>query len=58
MDKVTHNQTSIFLNSKNLLCTYQSGFQEKDAFGFSYLNKKISESFDQGMMTGMFPKGL
>ena len=29
IEKVIHNQTSAFLNSKNFLCTYQSGFQIK-----------------------------
>ena len=38
IEKVIHNQTSTFLNSKNLLYTYQSGFRK---------------GFDKGMMTGM-----
>ena len=41
--KVIHDQTSTFLNSKNLLYTYQFNFQKKDSTNFclSYLYDKI-----------------
>ena len=54
IEKIIHNQTSIFLNSKNLLYTYQSGFRKKHSkdFCLSYLNDKIIKSFDKGLMTG------
>ena len=43
------------MNSKNLLYTYQSGFQKKHSMDFclSYLNDKILKGFGRGMMTGM-----
>ena len=43
IEKVIHDQTSTFLNSKQLLCTYQSGFREKHSTDFclSYLNDTI-----------------
>ena len=55
IEKVIHDQTSTFLNSKNLLYTYQSGFRKKHSTDFclSYLNDKILKGFDRGMMTGM-----
>ena len=55
IEKVIHDQTSTFLNSKNLLYTYQSGFRKKHStdFCFSYLNDKILKGFDKGLMTGM-----
>ena len=55
IDKVIHDQTSTFLNSKNLLYTYQSGFRKKHSTDFclSYLNDKILKGFDRGMMTGI-----
>ena len=53
IEKVIHDQTSTFLNSKNLL--YQSGFRKKHFTDFclSYLNDKILKGFDKGLMTGM-----
>ena len=55
IEKVIHNQTSTFLNSKNLLYTYQSGFRKKQSTDFclSYLNDKNLRGFDKGLMTGM-----
>ena len=43
-NKVIKSQKSIFLNSKNLLNTYQSGFREMHFtdFNFSYLNNKMT----------------
>ena len=54
IEKVIHDQTSTFLNSKNLY-TYQSGFRKKHCTDFclSYLNDKILKYFDRGLMTGM-----
>ena len=42
-EKIIHDQTTTFLNSKNLLYTYQSGFRKKDFTDFclSYLNDKL-----------------
>ena len=55
IEKVIHDQTSIFLNSKNLLYNYQSGFRKKHSTDFclSYLNDKILKGFDRGMKTVM-----
>ena len=55
IEKAIHDQASTFLNSRNLLYTYQSGFQKKHSTDFclSYLNDKILKGFDWGMMTGM-----
>ena len=55
IEKAIHDQTSTFMSLKNLLRTYQSVFREKHSTGFclSYLNYKILEGFDKGMMTGM-----
>ena len=55
IEKVIHDQTSTFLNWKNLLYTYQSGFRKKHSTNFclSYFNDKILKGFDRGMMTGM-----
>ena len=55
IEKVIHNQTSTFLNSKNLLYIYQSGCRKKHSTDFflSYFNDKISKGFDKGLMTGM-----
>ena len=55
IERVIHDQTSTLLNSKNLLCTYQSDFRKKHSTDFclSYLNDKILKGFDRGMMTRM-----
>ena len=55
IEKVIHDQTSTFLNSENLLYTYQSGFPKKYSTDFylSYLHDKILKGFDKSMMTGM-----
>ena len=55
LEKVIHDQTSNFLNSKNVSYTYQFGFPKKHSTDFclSYLNDKILKYFDRGMMTGM-----
>ena len=53
--QVIHDQTCTFLNSKTLLYTYQSGFRKKQSTDFclSYLNGKILNGFDKGLMTSM-----
>ena len=55
IEKVSHNQTSTFLNSKSLQYTYQSGFRKKHSTDFclSCLKDNIFKGFDKGMMTGM-----
>ena len=55
IEKVIHDQTSTFLNSKNLLYTYQTGFRKKHSTDFclSYLNDKSLKGFDRDMMIGM-----
>ena len=55
IEKVIHDQTSAFLNSRNLLYIYQSGFRKNHStdYCFSLLNDKILEGFDQGLMTGI-----
>ena len=55
IEKVIHNQTSVFLNSRNLLYNYQSGFgkNHSNEFCLSFLNDKILKDFDQGLITGM-----
>ena len=42
IEKVIHDQTGVFLNSRNLLYNYQSGFRKKifTNFCLSYLNSK------------------
>ena len=55
IEKVIHDQTSAFLNSRNLLYNYQSGFHKKHSTDFclSFLNDKILKGFDKGLITGM-----
>ena len=55
IEKVIHDQISTFLNSKQLLYTYQSVFRKKHSpdFCLSYLNDKMLKSFDKRLMTGM-----
>ena len=55
IEKVIHDQTSTFLNSRNLLYNYQSGFCKNHSTDFclSFLNDKILKSFNQGLITGM-----
>ena len=52
---IIHDQSSVFLNSRNLLYNYQSGFCKNHSTNFclSFLNDKILKSFDQGLITGM-----
>ena len=53
--KVIHNETSAFLNTRNLLYIYQSGFRKNHStdFSLSFLNDKILKSFNQGLITDM-----
>ena len=53
--KVIYNRTSAFLNSRNLLYNYQSGFCKKHSTDFclSFLNDKTLKGFDQGLITGI-----
>ena len=55
IEKFIHDQTSAFINSRNLLYNYQSGFCKNHStdFYFSLLNEKVLNVFDQGLMTDM-----
>ena len=55
IEKVIHDLTSTFLNSKKLLYICKSGFRKKHSTDFclSYLNDKILKGFDKVLMTGM-----
>ena len=55
IEKFIHDQSSAFLNSRNLLYNYQSGFRKNHSTDFclSFLNDKILKGFDQGLITGM-----
>ena len=49
IEKVIHDQTSAFLNSRNLLYNHQSSFRKNHSTDFclSFLNNKILKRFDQ-----------
>ena len=55
IEKVIHDHTSAFLNSRNLLYNYQSGFCKNHSTDFclSFLNDKILKGFDKGLRTGI-----
>ena len=55
IEEVIHDRTSAFLNSRNLLYNYQSGFRKNHSTDFclSFLNDKILKGFDQGLITSM-----
>ena len=55
IEKVIQDQTSSFLNSRNLQYNYQSGFHKNHSTDFClyFFNDKILKSFDQGLITGM-----
>ena len=55
IEKVIHDQTSAFRNSRNLLYNYHSGFCKNHSTDFclSFLNDKILKGFDRGLITGM-----
>jgi len=54
-EKVVLDQTQNFLNENKVLYNYQSGFRSSHstAFALSYLNNKILQGFDKGLVTGM-----
>jgi len=54
-EKVVLDQTQQFLNENKVLYNYQSGFRSSHstAFALSYLNDKILQGFDKGLVTGM-----
>jgi len=54
-EKVVLDQTQNFLNENKVLYNYQSGFRSSrsTAFALSYLNNKILQGFDKGLVTGM-----
>ena len=56
IEKVIHDQTSDFLNYRNLLHSYRSGFRKNHSTDYClfFLSDKILKGFDQGLMTGMF----
>ena len=55
IEKVIHDQTGVFLNSRNLLYNYQAGFRKNHSTDFclSFLNDKILKGFNQALITGM-----
>ena len=55
IEKDIHDQTSAFLNSRNLLYKYQSGFRKNHSTDFclSFLNDQILKGFNQVLITGM-----
>ena len=55
IEKVIHDQTSTFLNSRNLLYNYQSGFRKNHSTDYclSFLADKILKGFGKGLTTGM-----
>ena len=55
IEKVIHGHSSAFLNSRNSLCNYQSGFPKNfyADFCLSFLIDKILKGFDQGLITHM-----
>ena len=55
IEKVIHDQTSAFLNSRNLPYNYQSGFRKNHSTDYclSFLNDKILKGFDQGLILSM-----
>ena len=53
-EKVIQDQISTFLDSKNLLRTYQSDFQKKNCL--SVFNNKILKGIDKDVLTGMILK--
>ena len=54
-EKVIHHQTSAFLNSRDLLNIYQSGFRKNHSTDhcLSFLNNTILKGFDQDLMSCM-----
>ena len=55
IEKVIHDQTSVFLNSRNLQHNYQSGVAKNHSTDscLSFLDDKFLKGFDQGLTTGI-----
>ena len=55
LEKIIHDQTQEFLTNNKILYKYQSGFrpQHSTDFCLSFLNNKILNGFDAGLLTGM-----
>ena len=55
IEKVIHNQSQEYLDKHNILYKYQSGFRKNHSADtcLSYLNDKIIQGFDKGLLTGM-----
>ena len=54
-EKVIHNQTQIYLDQKEILYKFQSGFRQNHSTdtALSYLINKIQSGFDDGFFAGM-----
>ena len=55
IENVVHEQTTKFLNDKNVLCKYQSGLRNTHSTDLfvSFPNNKILKGFDSGVYTDM-----
>ena len=55
IEKVVHEQTNEFLNEKNIIFKFQSGFRSNHSTSscLPYLNDKILKSFDSGLLIEM-----
>ena len=55
IEKVVQNQTQCYLDQNNILYKFQSGFRSHYSSNscLSYLQNKIANGFDSGLMTGM-----
>ena len=55
LEKVINDQTMDFVSKKNILNKFQSGFRKFHSADscLSYLQDKLSEGFDSGLLTGM-----
>ena len=55
IERVIHDQTQCFLDEKNIIFRYQSGFRKNYSTNLclSYLSDKILKGFDSGLFTGM-----
>ena len=55
IEEVIHDQTSVFLNSRNLLPNYQPDFRKNHSTDscLSFLDDKFLKCFDQGLITGI-----
>ena len=55
IERITHDQTQVFLDENNILFTYQSGFRKHYSTDMclSYLTDKVRNGFEKGSLTGM-----